>query len=93
LIEIGEEFCGSKSEDLQNSIKKQSSNYFRNYHHDRLEELRIFLENESWEMCPVKPDFTILQLQVCIHFCAHNMVTLPVTGRSFKGGITLRLRN
>lgn len=63
LIEIGEEFCGSKSEDLQNSIKKQSSNYFGNYHHERLEELRIFLENESWEMCPVKPEFTILQLQ------------------------------
>ncbi|PNF39556.1 Syndetin [Cryptotermes secundus] len=63
LMEIGEEFCASKSEALQNSIKKQSSNYFRNYHHDRLEELRIFLENESWEMCPVKPDFTILQLQ------------------------------
>lgn len=64
LIEIGEEFCGSKSEDLQNSIKKQSSNYFGNYHNERLEELRIFLENESWEMCPVKPEFTILQLQV-----------------------------
>ncbi|GFG36817.1 hypothetical protein Cfor_08649 [Coptotermes formosanus] len=63
LIEIGEEFCGSESEDLQNSIKKQSSNYFANYHHERLEELRIFLEHESWEMCPVKPDFTILQLQ------------------------------
>jgi hypothetical protein len=66
LIEIGEEFCGSKSEDLQDSIKMQSDNYFRNYHHDRLEELRIFLENESWEMCPVKPDFTMLQLQVCM---------------------------
>lgn len=65
LIEVGEEFCGSKSEDLQNSIKKQSSNYFRNYHRDSLEELRIFLENESWELCPVKPDFSILQLQVC----------------------------
>ncbi|KAJ9592435.1 hypothetical protein L9F63_015851 [Diploptera punctata] len=63
LMEVGEEFCGSKSEDLQNSIKKQSSNYFCNYHHDRLDELRIFLENESWELCPVKPDFTILQLQ------------------------------
>ncbi|XP_069681255.1 syndetin isoform X2 [Periplaneta americana] len=63
LIEVGEEFCGSKSEDLQNSIKKQSSNYFRNYHRDSLEELRIFLENESWELCPVKPDFSILQLQ------------------------------
>lgn len=32
LIDIGEEFCGSKSEDLQESVRKQTINYFRNYH-------------------------------------------------------------
>lgn len=63
LIEVGEEFCGSKSEELQDSIKKQSYNYFKNYHQTRLEELKIFLENESWEACPVKTKFDILQLQ------------------------------
>lgn len=63
LIQVGEEFCGSKSEDLQESIRKQSANYFNNYHVQRLEELKIFLENESWEICPVKPTFEILQLQ------------------------------
>ncbi|XP_025830981.1 syndetin isoform X2 [Agrilus planipennis] len=63
LIEVGEEFCGNKSEELQESIRKQSANYFRNYHSHRLEELKIFLENESWEICPVKPTFEILQLQ------------------------------
>lgn len=28
----------------------------------RLEELRMFLENETWELCPVKSSFSILQL-------------------------------
>lgn len=67
LIEVGEEFCGSKSEELQESIRKQSVNYFKSYHAQRMDELRIFLENESWEVCPVKRTFEILQLQVSIY--------------------------
>lgn len=63
-MEVGEEFCGSKSIELQNSIKEQSCNYFKTYHKERMEELRIFLENECWELCPVKSNFTILYLQV-----------------------------
>lgn len=63
LIEVGEEFCGSKSEELQESIRKQSVNYFKSYHVQRMDELRIFLENESWEVCPVKHTFEVLQLQ------------------------------
>uniref|UniRef100_A0A671RJG7 Syndetin-like n=1 Tax=Sinocyclocheilus anshuiensis TaxID=1608454 RepID=A0A671RJG7_9TELE len=62
LIQVGEEFCGSKSEVLQESIKRQSVNYFKNYHRTRLEELRMFLENETWELCPVKYNFSIAQL-------------------------------
>lgn len=63
LMEVGEEFCGSQSEELQKSIRQQSENYFGKYHVNCLEELRIFLENESWTHCPVKGDFTCLQLQ------------------------------
>ncbi|XP_075602288.1 syndetin [Balearica regulorum gibbericeps] len=62
LMQVGEEFCGSKSEVLQESIRKQSVNYFKTYHRTRLEELRMFLENETWELCPVKSSFSILQL-------------------------------
>ncbi|KAL3271973.1 hypothetical protein HHI36_022442 [Cryptolaemus montrouzieri] len=32
LIQVGDEFCMSKSEDLLESIKIQSINYFKNYH-------------------------------------------------------------
>jgi hypothetical protein len=63
LIQVGEEFSGGKSESLEESVRKQSLNYFRSYHRTRLDELRMFLENESWELCPVKPNFTILMLQ------------------------------
>lgn len=71
-MQVGDEFCCSKSEDLQESIRKQSVNYFKNYHAHRLEELRIFLEHESWEICPVKPTFEILQLQVNTSFSARD---------------------
>uniref|UniRef100_A0A8C7GKZ1 VPS50 subunit of EARP/GARPII complex n=1 Tax=Oncorhynchus kisutch TaxID=8019 RepID=A0A8C7GKZ1_ONCKI len=57
---VGEEFCDSKL--LQESIKSQSVNYFKNYHRTRLEELRMFLENETWDWCPVKSNFNITQL-------------------------------
>lgn len=63
LVDIGEEFCGSESEDLQESVRKQTVNYFLNYHRGCLEELRMFLENESWELCPVRANFSILHLQ------------------------------
>ncbi|CAG9862024.1 unnamed protein product [Phyllotreta striolata] len=63
LIQVGEEFCSSRSDDLQESIRKQSENYFMNYHSQRLDELKIFLENEIWEICPVKSSFDIMQLQ------------------------------
>ncbi|GFO41646.1 coiled-coil domain containing 132 [Plakobranchus ocellatus] len=62
LIEIGDEFCGSKSEALQDSMKQQSLNFFKTHHRVRLDELRMFLENEAWEICPVKSNFNILQL-------------------------------
>lgn len=64
MIQVGEEFCGSDSAELQSSMKEQSSNYFRNYHLSRLGELRLFLENEAWTPCPVKDDFNLLHLQV-----------------------------
>ncbi|KAG8179937.1 hypothetical protein JTE90_025262 [Oedothorax gibbosus] len=63
LIDIGEDFCGSRSEDLQESVRKQSVNYFRNYHRGFMEELRTFLENESWELCPVHSAFSAVHLQ------------------------------
>ncbi|XP_076290955.1 vacuolar protein sorting 50 [Lasioglossum baleicum] len=63
LMEIGEELCGFKSENLQESIRKQSLSYFSHYHASRLDELIMFLENDGWELCPVKSNFVATQLQ------------------------------
>ena len=45
-------------------MKKQCVAFFHVYHRARLEELRTFLENEAWEVCPVKPTFSVYSLQV-----------------------------
>ncbi|XP_034949710.1 syndetin [Chelonus insularis] len=63
LTEVGKELCDSKSENLQKSMKEQCSRYFFHYHASRLDELRIFLEHDGWELCPVKSTFVATQLQ------------------------------
>ena len=62
MIEIGEEFCGNKSEELQNSLHKQTNNYFLCYHKSSMYELKEFLDNEIWNLCPVH-DFNLIHLQ------------------------------
>ena len=62
LIEIGKKFCGSDSESLKHSLKEQCLAYFNSYHQERLEELKMHLDNEGWALCPVKSTFKIQQL-------------------------------
>ena len=62
LIEVGHDFCGSPSNTLQESLKKQCWSYFQSYHLERLEEIKMHLENEGWALCPVKPTFKVPQL-------------------------------
>ena len=73
LIEIGEQFCQNDSNLLQEAMRRQSIVYFRSYHHGRLEELKMFLENETWQQCPVKSTFHITQLNVRL-FPIQNML-------------------
>lgn len=81
MAQIGEEFCGSDSAEIQTSIRGQSSHYFRKYHLSRLEELRLFLENEAWNPCPVKPNFNLLHLQVNLirTYYLHSIVFIFVS--------------
>jgi len=39
-----------------------------------LEELRMFLENEVWELCPVKASFSILLLQVMSESVSESVI-------------------
>lgn len=61
--QIGEELCDSESKEVADSVKKQSINYFNKFHADKLDDLKVFLENEAWTPCPVRSDFTCLHLQ------------------------------
>ncbi|KPJ15354.1 Coiled-coil domain-containing protein 132 [Papilio machaon] len=63
LTQVAEIFCGDKSDLLQDFIKTQSVSYIKNYHKGRMDELKLFLENEGWEQCPVKSTFNLLNLQ------------------------------
>ena len=62
MIEIGDEFCDNKSEDLQDLLHKQTCNYFQSYHKSCMYELKEFLDTEVWTICPVH-DFSLTHLQ------------------------------
>nr|XP_036875715.1 syndetin [Manis javanica] len=53
LMQVGEEFCGSKSEVLQESIRKQSVNYFKNYHRKTVE-FKFMEQSRSPSVSPSK---------------------------------------
>lgn len=63
LIQVGHKFCDSQSDSLKQSLKDQCWTYFQNYHQQRLSELNMHLENEGWQLCPVKASFKITQLR------------------------------
>ncbi len=78
LIEVGHSFCGSASDTLQESLKKQCWSYFQSYHLARLEELQMHLENEGWALCPVRSTFRAQHLVVS----SPQKKKKPIKGRS-----------
>lgn len=64
----------------------------------RLDELKIFLETEAWELCPVRSTFSLHQLRVCmiLHvFCActhWNFCFTPMSCMHLRESIVKRLR-
>lgn len=62
LKKVGLEFCGEHSEKLIETMQMQSQEFFQRYHIACLEEICLFLDNESWTM--VDSFVNILQLPV-----------------------------
>ncbi|KAK6054314.1 hypothetical protein COOONC_08180 [Cooperia oncophora] len=60
---FGRSFFGYPSDELSVSLEQQAVIYFIRYHSERMEELRMFLENECFTICPVPHQFTIFDLQ------------------------------
>lgn len=63
LTEIGYEFCQSDSNALQEFLKESASMFFADFHNRKVEELLLFLTQESWEPCPLQQNFEFTQLK------------------------------
>lgn len=48
LKKVGLEFCGEQSEKLISTMQHQSEEFFKRYHISCVEEICLFLDNESW---------------------------------------------
>ncbi|RNA36790.1 coiled-coil domain-containing [Brachionus plicatilis] len=64
FIELGNEFCNKASDCdiIIQAVKEQTLAYINFYHLSHLEELKMFLENEIWQCCPVRSDFSVFNL-------------------------------
>ena len=58
---VGTSFCNCSINNLLETIKTLSLNYFENYNNLRMDDLKLFLENESWELCPLPANFSLAQ--------------------------------
>ncbi|VDO59071.1 unnamed protein product [Haemonchus placei] len=81
---FGRSFFGYASDELTVSLEKQVVMYFIRYHSERMEELRMFLENECFTLCPVPHQFTIFDL--------HDFTFLEES-RKRKGNIGVTANN
>lgn len=60
---LGKTYFACDQQKLAESIEKRTEIYFDQYHNERMEELSMFIENESFTLCPVPFQFTIFDLQ------------------------------
>ncbi|TKR68429.1 hypothetical protein L596_024418 [Steinernema carpocapsae] len=60
---FGRDHFGNTCGEVSMSLEKQTILYFGRYHRERMDELRMFLENEVFALCPVPMQFTLFDLQ------------------------------
>ncbi|KAK6100472.1 hypothetical protein QQG55_0790 [Brugia pahangi] len=61
--QFGRTYFGNVCGEVTMSLEKQSHQYFKRFHYDRMDELRMFLENEAFALCPVPLQFTLFDFQ------------------------------
>ncbi|EJW85892.1 hypothetical protein WUBG_03197 [Wuchereria bancrofti] len=61
--QFGRTYFGNICGEVTMSLEKQSHQYFKRFHYDRMDELRMFLENEAFALCPVPLQFTLFDFQ------------------------------
>uniref|UniRef100_A0A7E4VMX7 Exocyst complex component Sec10 n=1 Tax=Panagrellus redivivus TaxID=6233 RepID=A0A7E4VMX7_PANRE len=60
---FGRRYFGNSCAEVAMTVEKQTCMYFKQYHRERMDELRLFLENEVFAPCPVPASFTLFDLQ------------------------------
>ncbi|KAI1728650.1 vacuolar-sorting protein 54, of GARP complex domain-containing protein [Ditylenchus destructor] len=55
-------YFGNPCAELGLTLEKQTITYFCRYHLERMEEMKMFLENEIFALCPVSVQFTLFDL-------------------------------
>uniref|UniRef100_A0A915PU62 Syndetin n=1 Tax=Setaria digitata TaxID=48799 RepID=A0A915PU62_9BILA len=61
--QFGRTYFGNICSEVTMSLEKQSYRYFKRFHYERMDELRMFLESEAFALCPVPLQFTLFDLQ------------------------------
>nr|XP_054767125.1 syndetin-like [Lytechinus pictus] len=75
LISVGEEFCGSKSEGLHDSIRQQSLNYFKSYHRNSLKKKKA---ERAYNKGPILTNTTLTVLRLCGKYMNMMSVLKPI---------------
>ncbi|GMR42942.1 hypothetical protein PMAYCL1PPCAC_13137 [Pristionchus mayeri] len=60
---FGRAHFGSAGVEIDVSLEKQSSLFFARQHTEKMDELRMFVENEAFAICPLPPNFSLFDLQ------------------------------
>ncbi|OXA57412.1 syndetin [Folsomia candida] len=87
LQAVGLQFCTSESESLQDCVRQASLRYFQRYHETKLDEIRIFIESEGWQMCPVRSDFDLIQLMEFKFLKNQNLCSVDSQSAAITEGI------
>jgi len=73
FIKAGNDFCSFLDDDvikstsngrgLNESLQQQTLFYFRTHHQISVDDLIMFIDNESWQPCPVTSSFNLFEMQ------------------------------
>jgi len=63
FMKLGEAFSGSESEGLRAALSAKGRRFYAQFHRERLDELRMRLESETWEALPLGEDWRMSEIR------------------------------
>lgn len=80
LATVGDElFLTSSSTEIEKCINSLAQDFFNAYHKFSMDELKMFLDNELWEIVPVKNDFRLVHLKEFSFLRASQLEQQPLS--------------